>query len=92
MSFSDLLTPRRDVFSDGGIDGIVDLENLRQTRRRKLESRPADFLSLTYPTTDVRRLVQKLHDRFAGSGDAPGLFLMEGLKGTAMGRCTTAFG
>jgi hypothetical protein len=82
MSFSDLLAPRQDVLSEEGIEGIIDLENLRHARRRKLESRPADFLELTYPTTDVQRLVQKLHDRFAGSGDAPGLFLMEGLKGS----------
>jgi hypothetical protein len=82
MSFTDLLTSRQDVLSEAGIEGIIDLENLRDARRRKLESRPADFLNLTYPTTDVQRLVQKLHDRFAGSRDAPGLFLMEGLKGS----------
>jgi len=82
MSFSDLLKPRRDVLSEAGIEGIIDLENLRDPRRRRLESRPADFLGLTYPTGDVRRLVQSIHDRFSGSRDVPGLLLMEGLKGS----------
>lgn len=82
MSFSDLLCPREDVLSEAGIEGIIDLANLGDRRRRKLESRPADFLSLTYPTGDVQRLVRNLHERFSGQDGVPGLFLMEGLKGS----------
>lgn len=82
MSFNDLLVPRQDVLSEDGIEGIIDLRNLEDARRRKLESRPADFLDLTYPTGDVQRLVTSIHERFAGSRGVPGLFLMEGLKGS----------
>lgn len=80
MSYSDLLTPRRDVLSEDGIEGIVDLANLEEKGR--LEAKPADFFSLTYPTADIRRVVETLHRRFSGDRSAPGLFLFEGLKGS----------
>ena len=41
MSYSDLLTPRPDVLSDEGIEGIIDLENLNDPRRKRIEVRPA---------------------------------------------------
>lgn len=82
MSYSDFLTPRADVLSEDGIEGIIDLANLQDSQKRKLEARPTDFLELTYPTADVRRVIQTLHRRFSGDRDAPGLFLFEGLKGS----------
>lgn len=84
MSFSDLLKPRPDVLSDNGIEGIIDLANVSTTRKRRipLEARPEDFFSLTYPTADVRRVVERLGLRFSGDSDTPGLFLFEGLKGS----------
>lgn len=82
MSYSDILKPRRDVLSEEGIEGIIDLANLDDRRRRKLEARPPDFFNLTYPTADTRRVVEAIHRRFSGDRDAPGLFLFEGLKGS----------
>jgi hypothetical protein len=84
MSFSDLLTPRSEVLSEDGIQGIIDLANVTIQRRRRLplEARPGDFFDLTYPTADVRRVVERLGARFAGEGEVPGLFLFEGLKGS----------
>ena len=71
MSYSDILKPRRDVLSEEGIEGIIDLANLDDRRRRKLEARPSDFFNLTYPTADTRRVVEAIHQRFSGNGDAP---------------------
>ena len=82
MSYSDILNPRREVLREDGIEGIIDLTNLADPKRRKLETRPADFFDLTYPTADVRRVLETLHRRFTGSGDTPGLVLLEGLKGS----------
>ncbi|OGG52290.1 MAG: hypothetical protein A3F84_28950 [Candidatus Handelsmanbacteria bacterium RIFCSPLOWO2_12_FULL_64_10] len=82
MSYSDLLKPRRDVLSEDGIEGIIDFENLKDPRKRKIEARPADFFALTYPTADARRVIETVHRRFSGDRDAPGLFLFEGLKGS----------
>ena len=82
MSYSDLLKPRRDVLSEDGIEGIIDFENLKDPRKRKIEARPADFFALTYPTADARRVIEAIHRRFSGDQDAPGLFLFEGLKGS----------
>jgi hypothetical protein len=80
MAFSDLLRPRKEVLSEEGIDGIIDLANLGNPT--KLESDPRRFFALTYPTSDIQRVLQKLSNRFQGSKDAPGLFLFEGLKGS----------
>jgi len=81
MSYSDLLKPRADVLKED-VEGIIDLANIQYPKAKKLEADPQRFLSLTYPTADVRRVIQKLSDRFSGHKDAPGLFLFEGLKGS----------
>lgn len=82
MSYAQHLTPRPEVLSEDGIEGIIDLQNLEDRGHRKLESKPASFLGLTYPTADIRRVVQKLSDRFSRRTDTSSLFLFEGLKGS----------
>src|SRR6266436_9538788 len=82
MSFSDIVTPRKDVLSGRGVEGIIDLENLRDTSGKRLESRPSDFLDLTWPTKDIIYVVEKLHQRFSDKRRSEGLFLFEGYKGS----------
>ncbi len=82
MSFANVLKPRPEILSEEGIEGIIDLANLRDPKRRKLEARPELFFPLTYPTADIKRVVSLLDQRFAQEGMTPGLFLFEGLKGT----------
>ncbi|HNQ22499.1 MAG TPA: Ig-like domain-containing protein [Phycisphaerae bacterium] len=82
MSYAQYLTPRPEVLSDDGVEGIIDLRNLGDRRHRKLESKPEAFLSLTYPTADIKRVVNRLNDRFAQRSSTPALFLFEGLKGS----------
>lgn len=81
MGYTSLLRPRAETLADE-IEGIIDLANLADRRRRKLEARPDAFFGLTYPTADVRRVVSLLDQRFGDSGATPGLFLFEGLKGS----------
>ena len=71
MSYSDFLTPRRDVLSEDGIEGIIDLANLADTRKRKLEARPADFFALTYPTADARRVIDTSTAASLGTATLP---------------------
>jgi len=82
MSYASHLTPRQETLSEDGIEGIIDLSNLADRRRRKIEARPDAFLSLTYPTAEIRRVIDRLNARFAGHRDTPALFLFEGLKGS----------
>ena len=82
MSYAQHLTHRPEVLSQDGIEGIIDLRNLEDRRHRKLESKPEAFLNLTYPTADIKRVVQRLNDRFSRRGDTSALFLFEGLKGS----------
>lgn len=82
MSFSDILTPRPEILRKDGIESVIDIENLRDAKRKSLESRPEDFLDLTYPTADIRLVVENLHRRFNSGEKTPGLFLLEGYKGT----------
>jgi hypothetical protein len=82
MSFSDLLTPRKDVLSGHGVEGIIDLENIRDPSGKRLEARPAEFLDLTWPTKDIIYVIEKLHQRFSEKRRSEGLFLFEGYKGS----------
>jgi hypothetical protein len=82
MSFCDFLVPRKEVISEEGVEGIIDLANLSDATRNKIETRPRDFFDLTYPTSDIRRVVECLNRRFQKSSDVPGTFLFEGLKGS----------
>lgn len=82
MSLSDILTPRPEVLRKEGIEGIIDIENLWDRRKKTLESRASEFLSLTFPTSDIKTVVQNLDARFNTRGRSAGLFLLEGLKGS----------
>ena len=80
MSYSDILKPRPEVLSEDGIEGIIDLANVNVPR--KLEAKPRIFLELTYPTSDIKRVIEKLNSRFNESSGTPGLFLFEGFRGS----------
>lgn len=82
MSLSDILRPRKDVLSGDGVEGIVDLENLRDSAGKHLEAQPREFLNLTYPTGDIRIVLENLHQRFGNSSRSAGLYLFEGYKGS----------
>jgi predicted ATPase len=82
MSYSQLLKPRPEVLSDQGIDGIIDLANLFSKKKKALEKDAERFLALTYPTGDIRRVLEELDRRFNSEKTTSGLFLFEGLKGT----------
>src|SRR5208283_1491265 len=82
MSYSDLLKPRPEVLSDQGIDGIIDLANLFSKKKKALEKDAERFFALTYPTGDIRRVLEELDRRFNTEKTSSGLFLFEGLKGT----------
>lgn len=82
MSFSDILKPRKEVLSGDGVEGIVDLENLRDAKGKHIESKPQDFLGLTYPTADIRCVLENLNQRFTSKARSAGLYLFEGYKGS----------
>ena len=82
MSYSDFLIPRKETISDEGIEGIIDLANLTSRDSRKIEANPELFFGLTYPTSDIFRILEQLNIRFDQRKDTSGLFLFEGLKGS----------
>jgi ABC-type multidrug transport system fused ATPase/permease subunit len=82
MSYSSYLKPRSEVISEEGVEGIVDLANLKDESKTKLEARPRDFLNLTYPTNDLIKVLEQINLRFSSDKEVAGLFLFEGLKGS----------
>jgi hypothetical protein len=81
MSYSSFLHPRPEVLSED-LEGIIDLANLKDETKTRLEARPKDFLDLTYPTSDVAKVIEQINLRFSSSKQSSGLFLFEGLKGS----------
>lgn len=82
MSYSKILKPRAEVLKGDGIQGIIDLENLRTQKKKTIESSPKEFLDLTYPTSDIKYVLMKLHERYNSTEQTAGLFLLEGFKGS----------
>jgi hypothetical protein len=82
MSFSKILIPRPELLKGDGIQGIIDIENIKNKKRKTIESSPEEFFSLTYPTTDIKNVLHNLNIRFNSEHGSPGLFLLEGFKGS----------
>ena len=82
MGYSIYLKPRSEAISENGIEGIIDLANLKDESKAKIEAQPEAFFQLTYPTTDVIKVLDQINLRFSSSKRASGLFLFEGLKGS----------
>ena len=57
-----------------GIEGIIDLANLKDESRTKIEALPDDFFQLTYPTSDVKKVLDEINTRFSSSKESSGLF------------------
>jgi len=75
MGYSAHLKPRKE-----GIEGIIDLANLKDESKAKVEARLNDFFQLTYPASGVKNVLNKINTRFSFSKESSGLFLFEGLK------------
>lgn len=82
MGYSNYLNPRAETISEEGIEGIIDLANLSSGSLGKIEANPEAFFSLTYPTSDVLKVIDQINIRFSSKKESSGLFLFEGLKGS----------
>ena len=82
MSYSAYLRPRKETISEEGVEGIIDLANLSSGDTSKIETNPEAFFSLTYPTSDIVRVLEQINNRFSSLKKETGLFLFEGLKGS----------
>jgi len=82
MSFSDIFIPRPEALKKDGIEGIIDIENLRDAKKKTIESNPKEFFEITYPTSDIRLVIENLNRRFSKTERTAGLFLLEGYKGS----------
>ena len=82
MSYSSYLRPRTETISEEGIEGIIDLANLTSQNTKKIEADPELFFSLTYPTSDILKVIEQINVRFSTKKNSSGLFLFEGLKGS----------
>ena len=74
MGYSAYLKPRQEAISEEGIEGIIDLANLKDESKTKIEARPDDFFQLTYPTTDAIKVLDEINVRFSSSKESSELF------------------
>jgi len=82
MAYSSYLKPRQETISEEGIEGIIDLANLYTGTAKKIEANPKAFFGLTYPTSDILKVLEQINLRFTKDKETSGLFLFEGLKGS----------
>ncbi|MCX6865170.1 MAG: hypothetical protein NTV46_02935 [Verrucomicrobia bacterium] len=75
-----ILRPRTDVLT-GKIQGVIDLERFRTPKGKSLESEADAFLAATFPTGEIRKLIETLQRKLNHQGEESGLFLAEGTKG-----------
>ena len=64
MEYSAYLKPRQEAISEDGIEGIIDLANLKNESKTKIEARPEDFSQLTHPISDVIKVLDEIDVRF----------------------------
>lgn len=77
MGFKGILNTR----TQKAIEGVIDIENINAPKGSKIEADPERFLSLTYATSDIKRIIQGIDARFSNSDGSAGLFLLEAEKG-----------
>ena len=77
MGFKEILKPR----VQSTIEGVIDIENINDSTKRKIESDPERFFDLTYITSDIKRIINSINTRFSDSSKSAGLFLLEAEKG-----------
>ena len=82
MGYTANLKPREETVSEEGIEGIIDLANLQSGDPRRIEANPELFFKLSYPTSDIRHVLEQIDIRFTSKKKTSGLFLFEGLKGS----------
>ena len=64
------------------VDGVIDLERLRSGPEKCIERDPSQFLNLTFPSEDLRTMLQALSRRFSSNEvEGNGLILAEAVKG-----------
>ena len=71
----------QDVFSVNGIEN-EDPRHFHDRERDKMESEPGTFSSLTYSTSRIRHIIQRLHGTFTRRCETPVFFFSEGIKGS----------
>ena len=82
MGYTANLKPREETVSEEGIEGIIDLANLQSGDPRRIEANPELFFKLSFPTSDIRHVLEQINIRFTSKKKTSGLFLFEGLKGS----------
>jgi len=81
MSYSDIITVRPEVLK-GNLEGIIDIQNLLDGQAGAIETNAELFFEMTFPTSDIRLVVEKLNQRFTKPENSAGLLLLEGYKGS----------
>ncbi len=82
MGYTAYLKPRKETISDEGVEGIIDIANLESGDKRKIEANPDAFFALSYPTADIKRVLDEINTRFNTDSEVSGRFLFEGFKGS----------
>ena len=75
----DILKPRKDVL-EGTFQGVIQTHKV-DSRERRIENNPEEFLKITYPSSAIKRILERIEEKLSGKSHQGG-FLFVGPYGS----------
>lgn len=70
----DIITARRDVL-EGTFQGVIQTHKV-DAKEKRLENNPQEFLKITYPSSAIKRTLERIEEKFSGRSNQGGFLLV----------------
>jgi len=70
----DIITARRDVL-EGTFQGVIQTHKV-DAKEKRLENNPQEFLKITYPSSAIKRILERIDEKFSGKSSQGGFLLV----------------
>ena len=78
ITIANILTPREEVLQ-GTFQGVIQTHKV-EAKESRLENNPEEFLQITYPSSAIKRALEKIEEKLSGKSHQ-GAFLLLGPYG-----------
>lgn len=70
----DIITVRRDIL-EGTFQGVIQTHKV-DAKEKRLENNPQEFLKITYPSSALKRTLERIEEKLSGKSDQGGFLLV----------------